>query len=260
MFIRYKLVLLVLLVLLSFGIIRTKLLNQERLSENQSVLLLENQRPIAILFFNVDNKQLVLTDLRQNNFDLRPLNQGSFTNQEASTSGALQKNLFYAFLLNTVFDKIYEYSSGNLDKANLLTFFKDQRLRAEEIFLKDKELLWKEQAFDQRDSQLVSPVFNCPVVLINTTSEVGLANASATILEKSAFSVIQKDSNNDNLTQSKVFYDESEPTCEILLRKLQVFLPESLIVADKSEVRFYRASLVIYLGKDLAVAISALNR
>jgi hypothetical protein len=244
----YKLIFsasLVLLVLfLSALAIKIELNNLYRLKENERVLLINNQKPVAILFFNVNNNQMVVTDLRQSNLDFSGLEK------EASLAGSLKKNLVYAFLLNTAFDQSYEYSSNDLSRESLLAFFKDQKIFY--LFLKDRELLWKEQRIDQEKSQLMEPMFNCPVALINTTGESGLASSLANILEKSAFSIIKKDNNADNLAQTKIFYDSDEKSCGKLLDKLGKILPESMVAIDKQETQKHRAALVIYIGKDLS--------
>jgi len=233
----------VIMVLLALAI-KIELGKFYKLKENTRVLLLKNQKPVAFLLFNVINKQVVVTDLRENNFNLGDLNQ------EASMAGDLKKNLFYAFLLDTVFDYSYEYTQNDLNKESLMLFFKDKK--AYHFFLQDKELLWREQKFNQKNSLLVEPVFNCPVAIINTTLESGLANSIASMLEKSSFSIIKKDSNTENLEQTKIFYSSNEKSCSQLLGKLDKIFPPSLLSISEEETLKHRAALVIYIGRDLA--------
>ena len=233
-----------LVLFLSFLAIKLEVSKIFRLKENQRVLLVKDNHPLAILFFNADNKQLVLTDLRQTNFDL------SAVEQEATLSGNINKRLIYSFLLDTAFDQSYEYPSTNLDRQSLLDFFKDQKIYY--FFLKDQELLWREQPYEKESSYTMKPVFDCPVALINTTGESGLATSLARILEKSSFSIIKKDDSAENLEQSKVIYDPDEESCNQLLGKLDKIFPQSLFVADKNEVLQNRAGMVIYIGRDLA--------
>ena len=237
-------VLIVLIIVLSFFAIKIEFVKFYQLKENERVLLLKNQKPIAYLFFNVNNKQITVTDLREINFDLNNLDK------TASFTGELNKTLFYAFFLNTVFDHSYDYTQTDLDKDSLLTFFKDKK--PYHFFLQDRAVLWREQTFDSKNSMLVEPVFDCPVAIINTTSESGLANSLAIMLEKSSFSIIKKDSNTENLPQTKVFYNPSEKSCGYLLEKLDKIFPPSLVSVNEAETLNHRASLVIYIGKDLA--------
>jgi hypothetical protein len=158
--------------------------------------------------------------------------------------------LIYNFLFNTAFDQSYEYSYEDLSRESLLAFFKNQKIYS--FFLKDRELLWKEQKFKQEGSSIVEPTFNCPIVLINTTIETGLASSLASILEKSSLSIIKKDSNVDNLTQTKIIYDPDEKSCGQILGRLNKILPNSLVIADEKEALNHRAALVIYIGRDLA--------
>ncbi len=215
-----------------------------RLKSNERILLLNENKPVAILFFNVENKQLLLTDLSETNFDL------SILEKEATLTSELNKNLLYSFLFDMAFEQSFVYKSADLSREELLVFFKDKPRYY--FFLKDPDLLWREQKFDQKLPSLSKPAFSCPVALINTTSEAGLASSLASILEKSAFSIIKKDNNQQNLEQSKIFYDPDEKNCAPLLDKVKEILPTGSVVANQEEVLAHRAALVIYIGRDLA--------
>ena len=233
-----------LIILLTFLAVKIELAKFYRLKTNERVLLIQEQKPIAYLFFNIDNKQLTITDLRELDFDIDRFDQAvTFTSESDQT-------LFYAFLLNTMFDHSYEYPSSELNKKELSTFFKDKK--SYHFFLQDEAVLWREQKFNPKNFVLVEPVFNCPVAIINTTSEAGLANALSSILEKSAFSIIKRDSNTDNLEQTKIIYNANEVSCGGLLDKLSKVFPPSVAIADETEALNHRADLVIYLGQDLA--------
>jgi hypothetical protein len=236
--------LVLIVVFLAAMAIKNELSKLYKLKENERVLLTKDQKLVAILFFDVNNKQLVVTDLRQNNFDLSSLSQ------EASVSGNLRKNMVYSFLLDMVFDQSYEYPAKDLSKESLITFFKEHKIYY--LFLKDKQLLWREQQFRPELPSVTMPVFDCPVALINTTGETGLASSLASLLEKSAFSIVKKDSNDQNLEQTRIVYDPEEGSCGKPLEKLKKILPQSLITADKPETSSHRAALVIYIGRDLA--------
>ncbi len=236
------LVFVLLIVFLSFLAIRTELTKFYRLKDNERVLLLDRQKPVAYLSFNIEHKQLTVTDLREVDFNL--------AKQDLSFANEAQQTLFYAFLLDTVFDHSYEYHELDLSKESLLTFFKSKK--AYYFFLRDPDLLWREQKFNPHNLVTMEPVFDCPVAIINTTPEAGLANAVATILEKGAFLVIKKDSNTDNLAQSQIFYDPDQSSCGRLLAKLTTVLPSNIVTVDQEITLKYRASLVLYLGQDLA--------
>jgi hypothetical protein len=242
----FSIVLVLLVIFLTFLIIKTVFNNLYRLKDSERILLIKNQQPVAILFFDVENKQIISTDLRENNFDLSGLAK------EASLSSNLKKNLVYAFLFNTTFDQSLEYSYDDLSRENLLALFKNQKEYY--FFLKDKELFWREQNFQRIDdaTSAVEPIFNCPIALINTTEEAGLANSLATIFKRNSFSIIKKDSNSDNLAQTRIVYNEQEPACQSVLNKLSKILPESRIEANQAETLTHRAALVIYIGTDLA--------
>lgn len=237
-------VLVALIILLTFLAVKIELTKFYRLKTNERVLLLKNQKPIAYLFFNIEDKQLTVTDLQELNFNADNFDQLSSMASESS------KTLFYAFLFNTMFDHSYEYSSSELNKKELLTFFKDQK--SYYFFLQDEAVLWREQKFNPKNFVLVEPIFNCPVAIINTTTETGLATSLANMLEKSAFSIIKRDSNTDSLERTKIVYNTNEPSCTYLIDKLNKVFPPSVLIADETETLNHRAALVIYIGQDLA--------
>ncbi len=231
---------------LAFIAIKIELKGLYQLKENERILLIKNNKPMAMVYFNVNNKQLVLTDLSQNNFDFAALEKS------ATLSSQLKKNLIYTFLFDTAFDQSYEYPYEDLSRESLLSFFKNQNLRVYYFFLKDRDLLWKEQRFEKQANSVNQTMFNCSVALVNTTNESGLASTLATILEKNSFSIIKKDSNSDNLSQTKIVYNPEEKTCSRLIEKLGRVFGESLVIANKNEAESYRSSMVIYVGRDLA--------
>ena len=94
--------------------------------------------------------------------------------------------------------------------------------------------------------------FNCPVAIVNTTDQAGLANKLASILEKVSFLIIKKDSNGENLEKSYFVYDPQLEECQPLLDKLTEIMPETRVQADHQIAQTERAGLVIYIGKDLA--------
>ncbi len=216
-----------------------------QLKEDRRILLLKEQQLVAILFFNAASKQLILTDLRNESFDL------SVLKKEATISTELKKNLVYAFLLNTAFDQSYAYDGDDLSREQLLLFFKKYRIYYS--FLKNHETLWIEEKFKQdTDQSFLAPIFDCPVALINTTGEVGLASSLAKILETSAFSIIKKDSNTQNLAYTQIFYNPEEKSCTQLLARLNQFFPQNVSSISQNETSNHRAAMVIYIGRDLA--------
>ncbi len=217
-----------------------------QLKASERVLLLKDKKPVAFLYFDLVHQQLNLIDLRDYNWNFH-FDQ---LQKEASTASYLEQNLFYAFLLNTLYDRSFSYDQDDLDRASLMAFF--SKYKSYDLFLQDENILWREQTFDPQNASLIEPLFECPIALINTTPETGLASTFAQMLEKSSFSIIKKDSDNSNLLQSKIIYDQNQPACVDLLSKLQKILPQSLVVIDEKEVTQHRAALVIYLGQDLA--------
>lgn len=229
---------------LTFVAVKMELSKLYRLKSNERILLVHDLSPIAILFFNADNNQLILTDVRQANFDLSDLTK------EASLSSESNRKVFYSFLLGTTFDEEYEYPSLNLDKNSLVDFFKKHQIYYS--FLKNQDVVWIDKKYDGGEQVNLRPVFDCPVALINTTGETGLVTTLANLLSKSSFSIVKKDDNSENLDKTKIFYNPEEASCQELLEKVVRILPVGTVEANKEITDDNRASMVIFVGRDLA--------
>ncbi len=94
----------------------------------------------------------------------------------------------------------------------------------------------------------------CPVVIINTTKINGLASQVSAVLEMSGALIVNLESNQENLAETEVFYDEREAECGQLLTNLQNSLPKiGQIIPDQGEKGAQkRAKMVIKLGRSLA--------
>src|SRR5690606_20333371 len=135
-----------------------------------------NGKPLAILLFRVEEQQLLITDLSH----LDP----SFLPTEIDVADTAKRNLFYSFVFETVFDRVHDYHAADLSKENLLAFFRSERPYY--LFLKNPDLLIREQRLNLGLQHSNTRFFDCPIALINTTSENGLATSLASVLEKSS--------------------------------------------------------------------------
>lgn len=216
------------------------------LSENRRLLLVKAGRPLAVLSFRVDEKQLFISDLRDKNLFSSDL-PGDFSRQS--------QLLNYSFALGVILDEIHDYPFEDLSKASLLSFFKQQR--PYRLFLQHADLLIRQQVYSGELPILDGSFFDCPLALINTTTATGLAGSMAKVLEQSAFLVVKKESNNDNLEQTKIVYDPNAAACTVVFDKLSKFLPGSLLVADQEAVKLQRSLIVIYLGQDLVTSLNS---
>ena len=230
-----------------------------QLKTNRSVLLIDNNLPRAFLFFDVKNEELLLIDLKnfdkQLDFDREKF--GKAVLEEASFSSEVEKRIFYSFLLDNVIDDHFEYRLPSLGKEELTTSFKNKKYYYH--FLKNPDINWHYVDFDNNNIEDISEklgaeqsFFNCPVAIVNTTDQAGLANKLASLLEKVSFLIIKKDSNSENLEKSYFVYDPQLEECQSLLDKLTEIMPETRVQADHQIAQAERAGLVIYIGKDLA--------
>jgi len=216
------------------------------LSESRRLLLINAGRPLAVLSFRVDDKQLFISDLRD---------ESLFALDLPSELSRQSQLLTYSFALGVILDEIHDYPFEDLSKASLLSFFRQQR--PYHLFLQHSDLLIRQQVYSGELPVLDGSFFDCPLALINTTTATGLASSMAKVLEQSAFLVVKKDSNNDNLEQTKIIYDPTATACTAVFNKLSKFLPESLLVADQEAVKAQRSLIVIYLGQDLALSLNS---
>ncbi len=94
----------------------------------------------------------------------------------------------------------------------------------------------------------------CPVVLINTTKINGLASKVSRMAEMNGAVVINLESNEENLLDSEIYYDQNEPACVELINVLQNSLTKvGKIVPDSGVLGAQnRAKAVIKLGQSLS--------
>jgi hypothetical protein len=248
-----------LIVMLIFFFLKKEINNLQQLKANRSVLLSDRGLPRAFLFFDVDDERLLVVDLkgfeRDLDFDQEKFSQALL--EEASLSSQLNQRIFYSFVLETVIDENFDYAITSLGKTELQAAFQDQK--AYYHFLKNPELEW--QFIDLNEQQITEiseslrreeSFYNCPVAIVNTTDQSGLASKLASILQKASFLIIKRASNSDNLAETYFVYDPNLEDCQPLLDKLKNILPEKKMIADHQAAQAERAGLVIYIGQDLA--------
>lgn len=235
-----SLLLLVLGVFLFFAL-RAEFSKLLGLQENRRLLLVSNDQPLALLSFRVDERQLFITDLSAEDFAM-----GELPNRS--------RQLVYSFALGVIVDEVQDYFLSDLSRVSLQEFFKNQR--PYHLFIKHPSLLLREQRYSGDLPVLSESSFDCPVALINTTAATGLASELAKVLEQSAFLVVKKDSNGDNLTQTKIIYDSEAKACASVLSKLSSFLPFSQLEVNQETTKQARSSIVIYLGEDLVQSLA----
>ncbi len=103
-----------------------------------------------------------------------------------------------------------------------------------------------------------SVIQNCPVVVVNTTTEPGLARTITDSFEENGVFVVRTISETPTVERTIVLIDSSViETCEPIAEKISVFFPDP----PEREVRedlesYYRGTVIILLGNDTAAALS----
>lgn len=220
---------------------------QQAIARNQRVLLIDQNRPLAVLLFQVAPKQLLVHDLRQRNWDQAAL-------QQLLVDPAAQgrTHLVYSLLLASNFDAVWEHSAQELDKVSLLASLAQIPDQSYYHFLNDADLPIREQGAHILQTSLGEAQFDCPVALVNTVGVTGLANTWTNLLQTSGVSVIKKTDDQRNLVKSHVVYDDGNRTCQALALRLTSIIPGLEVNIDAQQVRQQRAGLVLSLGRDVA--------
>lgn len=220
-----------------------------QLKTDQRVVLTRDQIPAAIVSFQATQNQLIVYELDQSTLDLESF--GKLLAASATQSASLvAPELLYSLFLEGSFDQIVAYQEADYSRESLLRTFAHQKsLRA---FLQNSQLVIRQQRFNPQTTWSGPKHFACPVALVNTTGEFGLASTWSRILDTGGFSIIRKDSNQDQRAQSTVAYDASNQVCGDLVKRLQVMVPTLIVADDAALAQTYRADLVLYLGRDVA--------
>lgn len=247
--------------------IRQILDSWQAMTGNQKVLLLREQQPLAYIFFNVAGKETMVIPLQSAvAFQAQLLQlQQEASLEPASTSSQLaitERPFVPALLLKNFVDQVISYPSSDISKTALEQFFandkeKLQFLRTANFYTSQNMDL--EQIYQSKTLREGEKVFDCPIAVINTTGQAGFANALAEILDKSNFSIIRKDSDLSQLSQTTIRYDAT-PACQEIIQRLQRFLPTASFQANAEQTQTYRAAVVIFLGQDLGDTYQWVNR
>ena len=181
----------------------------------------------------------------------------------------------YNFALGEVIDEVYFVNDlpDLMQKKNLEKTLRDLTLKHWQQYHKWPDLLTNAYFFvkDQIASNFYSEnvtvdnmeifhqklyaknnITDCSVVVINGTSQNGLAAKVAGVLEKSGFLVTRLASETHENENTVIYYDEEVPAClELVKRAAKVFPQEPQLVNDKEMLKNYRVSSAILIGNDL---------
>ena len=232
---------------LSFYLLRNFWQKRQALKTNYQLLLIDDRQAQFLLRLLPASKRVELVDLRSE----------ANLIWESSASADLDQRLFFSLALGEFIDQLVERGDfqqfndklawqqflGNQEKFNLeLTVLK---------YLQRHDLDW------QWPESLVTNAikaknFACPVAVINTSQQNGLANRFATLLAADGFSIIRRDSDSQALETSRLVLDPEMIACQALSQRFSQFLPQQEIQSNFEITNKYRAGAVIFLGEDLA--------
>ena len=180
----------------------------------------------------------------------------------------------YNFALKQAIDEVYFIPDLKVPKDEKQVKKDFWRLIKKELALttQTRAELWKIFFFLQKDTSFIKNSLKindegtnetslakekktqCPVVLINTTKINGLASKVSLMMEMNGAVVVNLENNEENLTESEIYYDQNEPVCTELINVLQNSLTKiGKIVPDEGKLGAQnRAKAVIKLGQSLS--------
>lgn len=88
------------------------------------------------------------------------------------------------------------------------------------------------------------------IAIVNTTGQNGVAKQLADILNAWGFTVIQIDSNNQQVYEQSVLITEERLRFSSGAKRLELALPKLNINQDDQVLRFYRTEFVLFVGND----------
>lgn len=274
----FSLFLVLLLAIFFIYLFRTQQSKRNQLSYTQHLLVTEAGRPHTwVVLAPAEQKVKVLTF---NELSIQKWNELA-PDSELSVD---EEKLFFSLLFDVFVDQIIEYKTQEIDKnkQNQFKEFLVNELRSRGIknlafYLEGSQPNWEwanEESFsdieverlrlkiflDRNTGANYGKIFECPVAVINSSGESGLATTFTGLLEKDGFSVVRRDSGPEILTETTLLVDQEVTACQLLISRFKQLMPNKIINHDRELAQQYRASAVIFLAEDLSqLRIGALN-
>lgn len=127
----------------------------------------------------------------------------------------------------------------------LTYFFFIKEASNSSLFVKEDELL-------DLTAYYTHAYKKCDLSLINNTNTNGLASALSDLLTENNFLVMRISNATEATLESKIYYDETNPNCSLVYKKLSQLIPNQVIIENNQDiVSKQRSSLVLFIGDDL---------
>lgn len=185
-----------------------------------------------------------------------------------------EKNLtsVYSLVLGTIIDDLVISNKNlKLDRPEVVQQYLIDALKNKDSLLSKNELLrllffsqdrvtsWEfldviAQAQDDSFSFINNTLEqqSCSITVLNATDTRGLADNIGSIITASDLKVVRITNDEKIQDVSQVYYDPAT-ICKETAFRLSKVLPKSMISEDANKAKYYRANIVISLGKDLIV-------
>jgi hypothetical protein len=274
----FSIFLVLLLAIFFIYLFRTQQSKKNQLSCTQHLLITETGRPHAwVVLAPAEQKVKVLTF---NELSIQKWNELA----PDSELSADEEILFFSLLFDVFVDQVIEYKSQEISKNKqnqfkefLINELKDRGVKNLAFYLEGFQPNWEwvdEENFSDIEAERLrlksfldrntganyGKVFECPVAVINSSGEPGLATTFTGLLEKDGFSVVRRDSGPEILTETTLLVDQEAIACQLLISRFKQLMPNKAINHNRELAQQYRVSAVIFLAEDLSkLRIGALN-
>jgi hypothetical protein len=256
-------------------LLRVQQIKQHQLSNTQHILIKEAGRPHAWVVLSPAEQKVKIFDFdqlsRQNWESFNP----SLDNPDSELSRE-EENLFFSLLFGAFIDQIVEYKNQDLVETQqkqfkefLINELKGRGVKKLAFYLEQNQVSWEwfngdqslscqaeqlqlQNFLDRNTSANYGKIFECPVAVVNSSTQPGLATVFARLLEKDGFSVVRRDGGCEVLPESVLFVDQETEACQLLMSRFKQLMPEKNIKYDRELTQRYRSSAVIFLADDLS--------
>ncbi len=136
-------------------------------------------------------------------------------------------------------------------KDQLALYFFTTQLPSEKVRIKSLDV-WEAWERYRGELGLLFPEADCPVAVVNTTNQSGLATAVAKVVEQSGYTVVRVTDNPEAEPHSRVAYAADSEECQVKAASLGHLFPQKVeVTADSATTQTYRAKIILELGEDI---------
>jgi hypothetical protein len=140
-------------------------------------------------------------------------------------------------------------------RDQLALYFAATKLPAEKVKIRPVDS-WSGWERYRSDLGLQFSDQDCPVAVVNTTAQSGLAASVSQVIEQSGYTVVRVTDNPEAEPHSRVVFASDSEVCAAKAASLAHLFPQKVSVeADTALTQTYRAKIILELGEDIQSVI-----